>query len=641
MPSETIIVIMRTEGDEQFAQAMGRSETAARGAGDATEDAGKNAQKGAKGLAIAAAAATAMYKGYELLKDSVNTTVQLAKNTAAFSRVSGLDAKQSQAWVLVAQERGIQTKTLGVSMATLGRAIGSVGGPTKATAATLQELGVNQQDLIKMPMQERMDTLANAFTRLPNGVNKAALAQKLFGRSGQALLPILTSGAKGLNDTLTEAGKLVPYNKNAAQSALDLAQQQRTLNMAMTGLKVAVGTALLPILTQLVQDFEPLVAAVATLLHSVPGLAQGIIVLGAAFGTMLILSKVNAALEAFGIATMGATPLLIIVGIVALVAALVMAYQKVKWFHDAVNAAFDAIKTVVMAVVDFIAAHWKLFAIGLAAVLLGPIAAMVATFLLFRTQVTAIFKAIVTAVTVAFNAVKNVVMVVVDFIKANWKTMAVIVATALLGPIAGIIAAFLLLRSKVNVVTGAIKSGFEAAKAVVLGVVGSIVSAISSIPKRIIGMFSGLKAQVGRAASGMFDGIKNAMSSAVSFVSSKVTMILNLIKKVIGEVTSLPSKIASPVTSIAGKIGNFASGALGHIPGLQHGGNVTRPGTVLVGERGPELMALPAGASVEPLIPHSTLTHGRERPIVANVYLERKRIAQALASYTSDLQAAR
>ena len=641
MPSETIIVIMRTEGDEQFAQAMGRSETAARDAGEATEQAGKSAQKGVKGMAIAAAAAGAMYKGYQLLKDSVNTTVQLAKNTAAFSRVSGLDAKQSQNWVLVAQERGIQTKTLGVSMATLGRAIGSVGGPTKATAATLQELGVNQQDLIKMPMQQRMDTLADAFTRLPNGVNKAALAQKLFGRSGQALLPILTSGAKGLNDTLNEAGKLVPFNKNAADSAMNLAQQQRTLNMAMTGLKVAVGTALLPVLTQLVTDFQPLVTAVATLLRTVPGLTQAIILLGIAFGTMLVLSKVNAALEAFGLATIAATPLLIIVGIVALVAALVMAYQKVQWFHDAVDATFGAIKDAIAAVVNWVKGNWPL----LLPVLLGPIgivaALVIKNFGLIKSTVSAVMAAVVTAVTAAFNAVKNVVLVVVNFIKTNWKLMAVGLALVLLGPLAAAVAAFLLLRSKVNVVINAIRAGFESLKGVILNVVNSIVGFVTSIPKRIISAFAGLKAGVSRAASGMFDGIKTAISSAVNFVSGKVTAILNLIKQVIGEVTSLPSKIASPVTSTVGKIKSFAGGLLGHMPGLQHGGTVIRGGAVLVGERGPEVMTLPAGASVDPIIPHSTLTGGRDRPMVANVYLDRKRIAQALASYTSDLQAAR
>jgi phage-related protein len=641
MPEATIITYMKVEGDEQFVQAMQRSGGAAQGAGTQAEEAGKSAKKGAAGLVVAAAAATAMYKGYNFLKGAINTTVQLSKNTAAFSRVSGLSQKQSQAWVLTAQERGIQTKQLGVSMATLGRQLGGVTQPTKSTMAAFDQLGLSQKALMGMPMEQRMGAIANAFQKLPNGVDKAALSQRLFGRSGQQLLPLFAEGAKGLNDQLQMTQKLVPYQKNSAKQALDLAAQQRELNMAMTGAKVAIGSALLPVLSALVQDMTPLITAVGTLLRNVPLLAPAIVVLGAAFGTLLILQKVNMALEAFGIATMGATPLGIVVGIVALVAALVLAYQKVKWFHDAVNAVFNAIKSVVTAVVDFIAAHWKLFALGLAAVLLGPIAAIVAGFFLFRTQIMAVIDAVVKAFTVAFNAIKNVALTVINFIKDNWRLMAVGLALVLLGPIAAAVAAFFLLRSKVMVVIDAIKSGFISVKDVVIGVFNSIVAFAVSIPKRIVAAFSGLKSGVSRAASGMFDGIKSAMSSVVSFISGKVTEILNLISKVINEIKSLPGKVASPVTSVAKKIGGFASGVVSHIPGLAEGGTTSRGGMAVVGERGPEIVALPAGASVTPLPSVPNGGGGGQRPIITKVYLDRREIATAMASYTADLQAAR
>lgn len=638
MPEATIITYMKVEGDEQFVQAMSRSGGAAQTAGTQAEGAGKSAKKGAAGLVVAAAAATAMYKGYNFLKGAINTTVQLSKNTAAFSRVSGLSQKQSQAWVLTAQERGIQTKQLGVSMATLGRQLGGVTAPTKSTLAAFDQLGLSQKSLMAMPMDQKMGAIANAFQKLPNGVDKAALSQRLFGRSGQALLPLFTDGAKGLNDQLKMTQKLVPYQKNSAKQALDLAAKQREMNMAMTGAKVAIGQALLPVLSALVQDITPIITAVGTLVRKVPGLSAAIVILGAAFATMLILQKVNTALSAFGIATMGATPLGIIVGIVALVAALVLAYQKVKWFHDAVNAAFNGVKTVVLAVVNFIIDHWKQFLVALL-LFVPPLAAAVAAFFLFRDQIGAAFKAIVAVVIAAFNAIKNVVLTVINFIADHWRLFAVGLALVLLGPIAAAVAAFFLLRSKVMVVIDAIKSGFISVKNVVIGVFNAIISFAASIPKRIIGVFSGLRAGVSRAASGMFDGIKSAMSSVVGFISGKVQAIINLIQKVIGEIKSLPGKVAAPITSVAGKVASLPGKALHLIPGLQHGGIATRAGMAVVGERGPEVVALPGGASVTPL---PSLPGGRnDHTVITKVYLGPREIAQAIGSYTADLQAAR
>lgn len=62
------------------------------------------------------------------------------------------------------------------------------------------------------------------------------------------------------------------------------------------------------------------------------------------------------------------------------------------------------------------------------------------------------------------------------------------------------------------------------------------------------------------------------------------------------------------VLTLGGKLGDFGGGwgdigtfDLVDIPGLATGGTVTGSGTVMVGERGPELLKLPGGASVIPL----------------------------------------
>ena len=61
------------------------------------------------------------------------------------------------------------------------------------------------------------------------------------------------------------------------------------------------------------------------------------------------------------------------------------------------------------------------------------------------------------------------------------------------------------------------------------------------------------------------------------------------------------SSAISGVSSAFGAVGNVAGGIVSAIPGLQHGGTITRSGAALVGERGPEVVSLPRGAQVAPL----------------------------------------
>lgn len=623
---EQIISELVLKGKELYTAGLKEASGAAEQAGTQQEEVAKKSKLSASSMIRAAAAAGIVYKGYNMLKGSINTTVQLSKDTAAFTRVSGLSAKQSQAWVLVARERGLQTKTMATGMATLGRQLGALGGkPSKSAIAAFQQLGLSQQALAKMPMQQRMDAIANAFQKLPNGIDKAALSQRLFGRSGQQLLPIFAKGAKGMDDMLNQASKLVPANAASGKSALDLVQQQRELNMAMMGVQVAMGTALIPILKTAAQAIQPVAVWFGKLLKIFPPLGPMIVAVAAALAGLLVFDKIANAANGFsdamkavkdsqlaekaaGVASSAATMaqaaavrvaaaaqwlwnaamdanpiLLIVTALVALGAALVVAYLKVKWFHDLVNAAWEGIKTAVMAVINWI--------------------------------------------------------------KDNWRLLAVIVATIMLGPLAGVAAAFFLLRGKVMAVLSAIKDGFSAVKNWVIGQVNGIIAFVGTLPKRIAGIVASIPGAVSRAASGMFNGIKSAISSAADFVIGKIQSIIRAITNVINQIKSLPGKIASPITSAASKVAGVGKSVLNKasfgLLGGQHGGIVPHRGALtLVGEAGPEILALPGGASVTPLPAAPGLTGGG-RPIIVKTFLERRQIGEAVADYAGDLQAAR
>jgi hypothetical protein len=88
------------------------------------------------------------------------------------------------------------------------------------------------------------------------------------------------------------------------------------------------------------------------------------------------------------------------------------------------------------------------------------------------------------------------------------------------------------------------------------------------------------------------------------------------------------------------------------IPKLAMGGTITAGGYALVGEQGPEVVRLPTGATVAPNRAAQARTNahsgtsaargvfqGTDRPLVVQVMVGRRQIAEAVAEHMSDIRA--
>ena len=99
------------------------------------------------------------------------------------------------------------------------------------------------------------------------------------------------------------------------------------------------------------------------------------------------------------------------------------------------------------------------------------------------------------------------------------------------------------------------------------------------------------------AFTGLWDSFT---SSAASAWASAKTMLTDSINWMINKINKLISGINAIATKGASVLG-ITPISIPSIPGLAKGGTVTGAGDVLVGERGPERLSLPRGASVTPL----------------------------------------
>lgn len=109
---------------------------------------------------------------------------------------------------------------------------------------------------------------------------------------------------------------------------------------------------------------------------------------------------------------------------------------------------------------------------------------------------------------------------------------------------------------------------------------------------------------LGSAIGGVFSGIGSTVSGAFSallgIVRGPINAVISLVNEVIGFLDSIQVSVPSWVPFVGGQ--SFGV-SIPKIPMLAAGGDITAGGLALVGERGPELVQLNAGARVNPLPP--------------------------------------
>lgn len=247
-------------------------------------------------------------------------------------------------------------------------------------------------------------------------------------------------------------------------------------------------------------------------------------------------SKVAAAAQWVWNAAMSANPIMLVVaGIAALIAGLVLAYNKVGWFRDFVNAVFNGIKTVVMGVVNFITTNWS----TISGILMAPFNAA---------------KAIISPI---FDGIKAIISGVINFITTNWSTVSGIIT-------APIRLAVAVVKAEIN----AISAVFGAVRDFVGGAVSAIAGFVTGIPGKIRGAIDSIFG----IFQGPFNLAKGWITTAIDDIIGIVAGIPDKVKFVLSTVADV---ISAPFKAVSGVIKNLWNSTIGgfgvtipDIPGL-------------------------------------------------------------------------
>lgn len=184
------------------------------------------------GTAIAAAG-TAMYF---MTKAGIDAADQLHD----MNQKTGIAVETLAGYKLVAEQSGTSLEGVAHGVKNLSKFM--VGHEAELRAA-----GVTARDA-----DGAMRQLADIFKAMPDGIEQTNLAMKVFGKSGQDMIPVLNLGGDELGRLIERGKELNPITAEMAKQADQFNDQMTELNMSITAVGISMAKDMLPALNELI-----------------------------------------------------------------------------------------------------------------------------------------------------------------------------------------------------------------------------------------------------------------------------------------------------------------------------------------------------------------------------------------------------
>jgi phage-related protein len=411
----------------------------------------------------------------------------------------------------------------------LGRGFAGLPGPAQAAIAGLGGLAV----------------AAGPISNTVDGVKNLATHAKSLGSSMVSAGTKMGSAASKATTLATNLGRTAA--SGAKSAIVGIGNAAKTAGAAALSGAKSLGTWALAS----AKSAASAIASAAAIVGQKVAMIAGKVATGVATAAQWLW---NAALTANPIG-------LVIAAIVGIVAALVLAYNKVGWFRAIVDTAFRFIGAVVKSVVGFISRNWK----TLLAILTGPIGIAVRLITAHWSTIKAGFGAVKRFIVGAIAAVGN-------YFKTRWNAIAAVARAIITGLKAGWSAARNFVTSMVarivSTVVGIKNRVLSSLRAVFRPLTSAATTArnfVTSMVARIVSTVVGIKNRVTGSLGRVFDTLKSGATKAKNWVDGKVSALVNLITGIPRRIGNMASAISEPFKWAFSRIAQFWNNTAGKL----------------------------------------------------------------------------
>ncbi|HEX8322491.1 MAG TPA: hypothetical protein VF595_01140 [Tepidisphaeraceae bacterium] len=225
---------IRISAKDQYSTALTKLENKLRNIGEAASEVGRRM---ALGGAAAAAGILAATKAYATVGDAV----------AKASTRTGIAAETISELGYAAEQSGTDLAGLEAAIIRMGRKLTEAAGGSKEAGEAFTGIGLSIQQLSSLSLDQQFKNIADAVAAIPNPTERASAAIGIFGKSGASLLPLMASGARGIEELQAAARRLGnSMSGQDATAAEEFGDRLDDLGKVAQGVVFQIGAALAP-----------------------------------------------------------------------------------------------------------------------------------------------------------------------------------------------------------------------------------------------------------------------------------------------------------------------------------------------------------------------------------------------------------
>lgn len=229
--------------------------------------------------------------------------LDVVRGTGAMGKQYGFAAEEVAAFASAMIASGSQSDVSATSFMNMGRALTRGASATNRQRIAFKALGKDSEAIAKSMQEDAVGTtidVLKAISELPKEM-QASISSDLFGDEARALGPLLTNldlVRNSLGMVADEATYAGSATKEFAARSATFENRVQLFNNSLARLKITVGNALLPVLTELMDKIEPILDSIGQWIAAHPDLTGNII---ATVGALAALKGVVATLTFAGL----------------------------------------------------------------------------------------------------------------------------------------------------------------------------------------------------------------------------------------------------------------------------------------------------------------------------------------------------
>jgi|GEM_PF-2253620 hypothetical protein len=179
--------------------------------------------------------------------DMAMETTQAGDEVDKMSQRLGLSREGYQKWNYAMKQSGIDINSTRAGMKNLTNLLDDASKGSKTATEMFTRLGYSLNDIQGKSQEEIFEMSIRALQNMSSETERAALANDLFGRSGQEMLPLLNTTAEATQQLLDRASRLgFVMSDEAVSAAVVFGDSLDDLKSAFAGVKNSIMGDLLP-----------------------------------------------------------------------------------------------------------------------------------------------------------------------------------------------------------------------------------------------------------------------------------------------------------------------------------------------------------------------------------------------------------